>query len=173
MLFPNLLHPLLSLYPPSLPPSLSPSISLPLSLSLSPSLSLTHALMCFIGAPNPPLNFNLNPDPNELSILTLSWNSPIGTFENVPINYTISISGPRVNRNDTVTSTTYQFMDAEDQTCEEHTFNVFATNPAGRGAVTSMEQTIPICKAALRCLCQYFACFMLSLKSLHCMSKVQ
>ena len=161
MLFPNLLHPLYYL-------SLSP-LPLPPSLPLSRLLSLTHAL---IGAPNAPLNFNLNPDPNELSILTLSWNSPIGTFENVPINYTISISGPRVNRNNTVASTTYQFTDAEDQTCEEHTFNVFATNPAGRGAVTSMEQTIPICKAALRCLCQYFACFMLSLKSLHCMSKV-
>ena len=154
----------LSPLPSSFPPSLSPS--LPLLLSLS------HALTCFKGAPNAPLNFNLNPDPNELSILTLSWNSPIGTFENVPINYTISISGPRVNRNDTVTSTTYQFTDAEDQTCEEHTFTVFATNPAGRGAVISMEQTIPICKAAFRCLCQYFACFMLSLKSLHCMSKV-
>ncbi len=112
------------------------------------SLSLSHSIS--IGAPNPPLNFNLNPDPNELSILTLSCNPPNGTFENVPINYTITISGPRVNRNDTVTATTYKFTDAEDQTCEEHTFTVFASNPAGRGAMSTMEQTIPICKDALR-----------------------
>ena len=40
----------------------------------------------------------------------------------------------------------YIFTDEESQTCQEHTFSVFATNPAGDGAVATMEETIPICK---------------------------
>lgn len=122
--------------------------------TLTHSLTHSYHARTFLDAPEPPPNFNLNPDPKELSRLTLSWNQPDGTLENVPINYTITISGPRVNINDTVAGTTYVFTDAENQTCQEHTFTVFATNPAGRGAVSTMEQTIPICKVAVRCLCE-------------------
>ena len=114
------------------------------------TLSLTYL---HVDVPKAPPNFNLNPDPRELSILILSWNQPNGTLENVPINYTVTISGPRINRNDIVSGTTYMFSDAEDQTCQEHTFTVFATNPAGPGAVSTMDQTIPICKDAVECLC--------------------
>ena len=103
--------------------------------SLSPSL----------GVPVAPPNFSFNPDPDSLSRLTLSWGIPPGVPEGVDIHYTVTIIGPRVNINQNVTDTEYQFVDSMDQSCEEHSFSVRAVNPAGPGGVVTMEETIPIC----------------------------
>lgn len=99
-----------------------------------------------LDAPLAPPNFRLNPDPNQLSRLIVLWDRPPNIPEGVPVNYTVSISGPRVNVNEVTSDTMYVFDDEESQACEEHTFSVFASNPAGAGDVTSLEETIPICK---------------------------
>ena len=104
--------------------------------------------MLHADVPVAPPNFSFNPDPDQLSRLTLLWDVPPGIPLGVAVEYNMSITGPRVNRNILTNGTTYVFEDDTRESCEEHTFSVFAINPAGPGAMATMEETIPICMYA-------------------------
>lgn len=55
-----------------------------------------------------------------------------------------------MNKNIVTSNTTYEFTEEGNQIPEEHDFSVFATNPAGSGADTTIKETIPMCK-----ICSY------------------
>ena len=103
------------------------------------------------GAPVAPLNVRLYPDPNQYSRYILSWDPPSNILEGISVNYTVIINVPTVNKSEITSDTVYgfNFPDEGNQPPQEHVFSLFATNPAGSGAVTTIKETLPKGKIVL------------------------
>lgn len=95
-------------------------------------------------APQVPQELVLIPNPQNLSLLTLSWTAPNNSLPGVPLQYTASITGPSFNATINTSDTSAIFVDNAALDCQPHTFSVFAVNEVGEGPTASIVETIPI-----------------------------
>ena len=99
----------------------------------------------FVDVPLIPTGLNLDPDPNDLTLLVFSWVIPADAMDGVNLTYTAAVTGPSFNISNMTMENYIEFTDDASLDCLQHDFSVFASNDAGRGPTSSIPETIPIC----------------------------